>query len=367
VERWLARERDWIEPEALRAAAQTLAVAMHVRSAAGGSDRIDAADAAGILDADTSTINRWPLTARSLLRRDAAGRLTFAHASTVDYLFVCAALRGDTRCLSVRWSDFMRRLFVSGTNVMLARHGEAAMSAVLAQNFAATGLFPLAQPHPAPKRLETTEILNTAAAPGSTSLDAGPVWDPTRFVLEHHADDSLYLCDRSSDTIYFVPTDWRRVESGAVDPESARLFLVTRGEADSLIATVNDHRRDDRSNWRLPTLDEIDLVYLLNRRSAFLPPEQYVWSGDQTLDGERLVVRMRDSNDDLDARLNPIGVRRVVAANAAATGYSVSSMPPLGVRDRRGKYDATFPALLIRVSPGAAEAFSAAFGHATAE
>jgi len=101
-------------------------------------------------------------------------------------------------------------------------------------------------------------------------------------------------------------------------------------------------------------------VFLVNQRRAFIPPEQYVWSGDHTMDGERLVVRMHHSVDDLDARLNRIGVRKVLAANAMTAGYFVSSMPPLGVRNHRANFDASFPALLIRVSQGAAETFSAA-------
>ena len=361
AESWLERERDWIEPDTLRALSEKLAVAIYLRSSAGGVDRIDADEAARMANVDASTIDQWQFTARSLLKRDASGRFAFVHPSTLEYLFIRAFLRGDTQCLTVRWSDFMRRLFVSGTNVMRERHGEAALRALLAQNFVVTGLFPLSEPHPAPKRLETSEILNTAAAPRSTGgLNEGPAWDPTLYVLEHHVDDSLYLCDRSSDTIVFVPTDWRRVESGAVDPESARLFLVTRGEADSLIGKLNDLRRDNRSNWRLPTLEEIDLLFLVNRQRAFIPPEQYVWSGDHTMDGERLVVRMHHSVDDLDARLNRIGVRKVLAANAMTAGYFVSSMPPLGVRNHRANFDASFPALLIRVSHGAAETFSAA-------
>ena len=359
VESWLERERDRVAPDTLRAIAEKLAVEIYLRSSTGGTGHVDAGDVAKLVDVDTSTFNHWQPGARSLLERDASGRFAFTDPAILAYLYVRACLRGEPRCLSARWTGFMRRLFVSGTNVMRERHGEAALRGVLEQNFAATGLFPLSEPHPPPKRLETAEILNTAAAPASPSLDDGPAWDPTLYVLEQHVDDSLYVCDRSSDTIFFVPTDWRRVESGAVDHESARLFLVARGEADSLIVKVNELRRDNRSNWRLPTLEEIDLVFLLNRQRAFLSPEQYLWSGDQTMDGDRLVVRMHPSEKDLDARLNPIGVRKVVASNEVTAGYFVSSMPPLGIRDRRGNFDASFPALLIRVSQGAAEAFAA--------
>jgi hypothetical protein len=356
VERWLERERTWIEPDALRAMSEKLAVAIYVQVSAGGIDRITLDAAARIANLDATTIDGWPLTARSLLSRDAAGHFRFAYPATLEYLFICALFRGDTQCLTVRWSDFMRRLFVTATNVLQARQRD--LQAVLDQNFSDTGLFPLSQPHRDPARLPSPEILNPVAAPGLTSLNAAPVWDPTRYVLERHIDDSLYFCDRSSDTVFFVPTDWRCVESGAVDPASARLFLVTRGEADSQIATLNGHGTDNRSNWRLPTLEEIDLVFLLNLRKAFLPPEQYVWTADHTSDGERLVVQMRPTNADADARINPIGVRKVLASNVATTGYFVSSMPPLGVRGRNGNFDTSFPALLIRVSPGAAELFS---------
>ena len=359
VARWLERERPQIAPDTLRAIAEKLALEIHFRSSAGGTDRLDAGDLAKLVDVDMSSFSQWQPGARSLLQRDALGRLTFPHPATLAYLYIGACLRGEPRCLNARWTGFMRRLFVSGTNVMRDRHGEGVLRDVLEQNFVATGLFPLSEPHPAPKRLQLAEILNAAAAPTPPGLNEGPVWDPTLYVQEQHVDDSLYLCDRASDTVFFVPTDWRRVESGAVDHESARLFLVARGEADSLIVKVNDLRKDNRSNWRLPTLEELDLVFLLNQQRAFLSPEQYVWSGDQTMDGERLVVRMHSSAKDLDARLNPIGVRNVVASKGVTAGYFVSSMPPLGIRDRRGNFDASFPALLIRVSQGAAEAFSA--------
>ncbi len=360
VESWLERERGWIEPDTLRAISEKLAVAIHLRSSAGGIDRIDADDLVATMSVDASPLEQWQPTARSLLNRDAAGRFTFTHQSTAEYLFISALLHGETSCLGVRWTDSMRRLFVSATNVMLAQQGEPALRRVMARDFVATGLFPLSQPYRDPGHLHTSEILNATAAPRPHSLREGPLWDPTRYVLEHQFEESLYLYDRSGDTILFVPTDWRRVESGAVDPESARLFLVTRGEADGLITTLNGRRIDNRSNWRLPTLEELDLVFLLNLRVAFLPPDQYVWSADHTSDGERLVVRMGSSNNELDHRLNPIGVRKILASNVVTAGYFVSSMPPLGVRDRRGKFDTSFPALLIRVSQGAAELFSTA-------
>ena len=357
VESWLERERHWIEPDALRAASEKLAVAIYVRASAGGIDRIDIDEAARVTAVDAWTLDRWPLTDRSFLHRDALGRFKFANRSTLEFLCVCALLHGDTHCLRVRWSGFMRRLFVSATNVMHQRQHDSGLRELLKEDFSGTGLFPLSEHHPDPRRLQTSEILNTAVSPKAIRLHEGPTWDPARYVLEHHIDDSLYLCDRSSDTIFFVPTDWRRVESGAVDAESARLFLVTRAEADTQIATLNDHRSNNRSNWRLPTLEEFDLVFLLNQTTAFLPPHQYVWTADHTTEGERLVVRSGDTDVDQDARLNPIGVRTVLASSVATPGYFVSSMPPLGVRNHRANFDASFPALLVRVSRGGAESF----------
>lgn len=362
VERWLERERSWIDPDALRALAEQVAVAIHVRSTTGGIDRVYADEVVCLSNAETASLEQWRPTVESLLERDALGRFSFSHPTILDHLFVSACLRGEKRCLAVRWNNSMRRLFVSGTNVLQKRHADAALRPLLARNFSATGLFPLSDPHTAPRRLETPEILDASSISESSNLNDGPAWDPTLYVLEGHVDDSLYLCDRSSDRIFFVPTDWRRVESGAVDPESARLFLATRAEGDSQLANLNELRRDNRSNWRLPTLEEIDFVFLLNQRHAFLSPEQYVWCGDHTMDGERLVARMHPAAKDLDTRLNPIGVRKVAGSNGAAAGYFVLSMPPLGVRNHRANFDASFPGLLIRVSQGAAQEFAIGFG-----
>ncbi len=359
VERWLERERGWIEPDLLRSIAEKLAVESYLRLSTGGGNRSESMEIAA---SQTPKLEQWQFGARSLLIADAAGRLRFVHRSVLEYLFVCTLARDEDRTLTVRWSHSMRRLFVSWANVMEQRQGKAAVREMLARDFAATGVFPLSEPHRDPLQLQTSQILATESRDSETP-QASPVWDPTTYVTEHGVEHSLYLCDRSSDAIIFVPTDWRRIGDG-VDAESARLFLATRSEADNQLAALNKHRKDGRDNWRAPTLEELDLVFRLNLELGFLPHGQFVWSSDHTTDGERVVAQMTNAVDGGDRRLNPIGVRKVVGTNANAIDYFVSSMPPLGIRDRRGRYDASFQALLVRVSQGAAQSFSKALGDA---
>src|SRR4030095_14878146 len=126
---------------------------------------------------DASTLERCSLADRSLLQRDALGRFKFANRSTLEFLFICALLHGGTGCLRVRWSGFMRRLFVSATNVMHQRQQDSALQELLKQDFSGTGLFPLSEHHPDPRHLQTTEILNTAGSPRTIRLDDGPTWD----------------------------------------------------------------------------------------------------------------------------------------------------------------------------------------------
>ncbi len=362
VESGFERERGWIEPTLLRSISEKLAVELYLRLSAGGSDRIEMSELAQIAGLESPKLELWQPGARSLVNRDAVGRFRFVHRSVLEYLFVCTLARGEDRSLSVRWSDFMRRLFVSWANVMEKRQGKAAVRDMLARDFTATGVFPLSELHPDPGQLKTSQLLATESFE-SDGPGASPVWDPTTYVTEHYVEHSLYLCDRSSDTVIFVPTDWRRIGNG-VDAESARLFLATRSEADNQITALNNHRRDDRDNWRAPTLEELDLVFRLNLEMGFLPHGQFVWTADHTSDAERVVAQMSSAVDGGDRRLNPIGVRKVAGASADANGYFVSSMPPLGIRDRRGRYDASFQALLLRVSQGAAEAFSKALNDA---
>ena len=53
------------------------------------------------------------LTARSLLNRDSRGLFKFSHKSLLEFLIVKMACEGDYRSFGVRWTPFMKELFVS--------------------------------------------------------------------------------------------------------------------------------------------------------------------------------------------------------------------------------------------------------------
>ena len=113
VEQWLLRESRWIGREILLEASKILAVSMYT-TRIGSRDRISAQELKEILEPHIAESSDFHfLTARSLLNRDSNGRFKFAHRSIMEYLFVRAAIDGNSACFEVPWSNFMTQLFVS--------------------------------------------------------------------------------------------------------------------------------------------------------------------------------------------------------------------------------------------------------------
>ena len=147
VDKWLDREKSWISPEKLIAISKRLAVMVHRQQLLGEGDKMTV----GQMNAHASFVSVDPedwvhLTTRSLLNRDSEGNFKFAHRSIMEFLFVCAALEGNSTCFTIRWTDLMRELFISWgyTNEGIANIDSARI--ILNMNLVATGLLPLSEP-----------------------------------------------------------------------------------------------------------------------------------------------------------------------------------------------------------------------------
>lgn len=113
VDAWLQREARWIDAIRLREFSEALAVNIYLNRETRDMERIPAKEAAALLALETSEIETWQLTSRSLVNRDALGNIKFAHRSIMEYLFVRAFFRGEKACLQIEWTDFMKELFFS--------------------------------------------------------------------------------------------------------------------------------------------------------------------------------------------------------------------------------------------------------------
>ena len=111
VEGWIKRESRWISPEELRSISFELALFIY-RNLPDGNNRISPEKIDEIAVSTLGKNPKWKsLTSRSLLNRDSLGRFKFAHKSILEFLIVKMALH-DARALSVKWTEFMKDLFI---------------------------------------------------------------------------------------------------------------------------------------------------------------------------------------------------------------------------------------------------------------
>lgn len=109
VEKWLKREKGWIEPRQLREFSERLAIDLYTKREERGAERLPPSELSKFLPKLNGALDALVLRRRSLLNRDALGNLKFAHRSIMEYLFVYrfASLPADQRP-NVGWTDLMK-------------------------------------------------------------------------------------------------------------------------------------------------------------------------------------------------------------------------------------------------------------------
>jgi hypothetical protein len=108
IEAWLDRESFWVDKKTLRAHSEMLAVEIFRHREIRGSELINARDLADLSAKWSIDIEKWKLTNRSLLNRDAQGNYKFAHRSIMEYLFIVRFLKGDAGCSYITLTDQMK-------------------------------------------------------------------------------------------------------------------------------------------------------------------------------------------------------------------------------------------------------------------
>lgn len=145
VDQWIDRESSWIAQGTLRGLSKVIAVELVLQRKARGGERISKDQLMELAELQEVPIERWKLTSRSLLNRDADGLFKFAHRSILEFFFIEAFIDGDQRCLKVKWSDMMCDLFLSWGTSTHANQTKALR--LLKMDFRATGLFPVVERH----------------------------------------------------------------------------------------------------------------------------------------------------------------------------------------------------------------------------
>ncbi len=94
VEKWLQREKGWVDSDDLRSFSEYLAVDLYLNRAKRQSERIPGPELEPLARTWRIKLDDWQLRGRSLLNRDAVGNYKFAHRSIMEY-FVVKTLVSD--------------------------------------------------------------------------------------------------------------------------------------------------------------------------------------------------------------------------------------------------------------------------------
>ena len=108
IEAWLMREAYWVDPTKLRQFSERLAIDIYVKRVMRGGEHLPREELSLLADEWNILLERWKLSTRSLLNRDAAGNYKFAHRSIMEYLFIrCPAGSLDIDWEKVELTDQM--------------------------------------------------------------------------------------------------------------------------------------------------------------------------------------------------------------------------------------------------------------------
>jgi hypothetical protein len=108
IEAWLDRESFWVNKKILRAHSEMLAVEIFRHRERRGAELITARELSDLSAKWGIDIEKWKLTNRSLLNRDAQGNYKFAHRSIMEFLFIIRLLKGDEGCSDITLTDQMK-------------------------------------------------------------------------------------------------------------------------------------------------------------------------------------------------------------------------------------------------------------------
>jgi internalin A len=112
INAWVERERGWVSRETLLEISELLARDIYLNSQVKGIERISRAEIDSLIKEYSPNLSEWQIGSRSLLVRDDAGNLTFAHRSIMEYFFVRRLAKGDERCFGQPLSYQMKQFLL---------------------------------------------------------------------------------------------------------------------------------------------------------------------------------------------------------------------------------------------------------------
>ena len=335
VESWLQRESRWIDPVRLLSLSEIIAVDIFIKRGIRKAERLSRLELLNLTKISVDDLDAWHLTNRSLLNRDAQGNYKYAHRSIMEYLFVSAYIKGERLCLSVEWTDLMKELFVSVGRV-LARENRKKENEVLLErlrndDFSRTLLFPIAKPSRPPGMVADSDVIESPRKGRLRSLYARlPVgWSESLLRFGQHEESSL-IKDLASGRVWLVPNPFS--EENPLDTD--RLFIASIEDVEMWAQSLSEGANfiegpfETQRRWRLPTIEEFDLLVISSRARQVLSPSDLYWIGDKIKGGHHLVVGFSQEEWQDNRQLRYIGPRVLDTGSNVELSYHIFEVIP---------------------------------------
>ncbi len=282
VDKWVLREKGWIEPEHLLGISTELAIVLLEKQQAGGGDRLSPDELGKIASQHSHPLDEWKLKSRSLLNRDIAGHYKFAHRSVLEFFIVRGIIQGDRRCFALDWTDLIKDLLVSWGQL------NASNSTLLAQMIGSDSatrerLYSLASPLPIPSLRSAASVRDVLRKRDISRRHARTIpvaWRNCQYRVMTNGkslQSLAYIIDDGTHGLRWFVNDTSQIE----DASDRGIF---REKYSSIMRVAGGKR--------LPSLEEVitiweSEIYLSNEtavRRVFDDREVY-WIGDSTEGG----------------------------------------------------------------------------------
>ena len=308
VQQWALREQSWIPPETLKTLSKKIAVNLVLNRGTRGSERISQQELLELISISKESIDGWKLTSRSLLNRDSAGNIKFAHRSIMEYCFITAFIDGDDQCASIKWTDMMCQLFLSWG--LSENNQTERLRELLNLDLTVTSLFPFVGSTLPASTISTSwakQIIETGNHLNRTSIPNA--WrNYTSKVIEY--DDYVRVYDFAAGTIYQI------VKTSSLDTVDMELYLEGRNTKNRLDSFGND-------SYGFPLLIEFKaLVDILAQKDMLniIDDRSLYWLADTDSNKKSCLARVV-YGDDL-VQLNLLHLTHLAAVNSSVNNQT---------------------------------------------
>ncbi|MCB9070714.1 MAG: DUF1566 domain-containing protein, partial [Calditrichae bacterium] len=277
VDAWMKREEGILENTSianLQEFSERLAVDLYTKSEQRSAARIHHEELEPLAQRWEIDLNKFQISSRSLLNRDALGYYKFAHRTFMEFLFMQRFLKWDPQTLKSPWNAQIQTFFKEAI-LLLRERGELLP-------FSLQGVKIDENEIKEPVKLRATPLNPFEEAQVAEMIKKENFFDIHKnktgkgFIHDYQ----IYI-KKGEKVVIDYRTNLMWQQSGSQEPDYYK-------KAQTYIKHLNDSKFAGYDNWRLPTLEEAMSLMEREKKNAdlYIDPmfdtkQRYIWTADR--------------------------------------------------------------------------------------